>query len=1222
MSPERFHRCALVAAVLLAPAGLHADVTINEFMVHNPGRPNDPDALLDMDGKSPDWVELYNSGDEEVDLTGWALSDNPDRPDKWVFAGPEPPSTARTTIPPKGYRIVFCGGIPRNVAGVEPHTTFGLDNSGAILLSRPDGAGGWTVVHSVGSKDAPYPSQRQAVSYGFPNDDSSAAPVFFENDTPGASNAGSEGVPGFCADPDFSVDRGIYESPFQVTVTCATPGATLAWTVDGTLPGPGTGTQVPPPGPDAPPSFTIPIEGTTILRVRAHKEGLGRSLVKTKTYIFPASVLSQSGPLPSMNLGPDDTYEWGKSGGNLRSPAGPDWEVDPDIVNHPNEANRFVADDLKRLPVVSLVTAWREAFGPRVPAGTPVEQRGFYVGPEVGVLEESTDRYASLELINPAADPGDPNGGKGFQVDGNVHVFGGTSQNRWKSYKLSMRFKAESKVSTTFYGPGASKDQDMFILDARLSQVWVHPDSTQRQRGDYVRDHVMNDLQLQAGWPSSHSRPVHLFLNGLYWGMYIVHERPNDTFAAAYMGGDDRDWDIFKHSGSNGTDGAQLVENVVSSGVIDPSKRLGDPSDSRFRNATVLKNWEDLLDLIGIGRVAPNPTPDLTVRENYEAVAAKLDIPAFCDYILLNAVAANSDWPHKNLYATYRRGRPDAKWRFHSWDAEHVFRTPTENTFTQSNWSGDTRGPGAIHRKLAVSAEYRLAFADTIHRRLFNNGVYSTANLKATFERRFAEIEPWGIRGESARWGDNRRNSPYTYTGDWLAEKDRILNTILPARGSLAPTPSTTTLNQCRNFRVGATLYPLYPATAAPEFRNAADNSVQHGGAVPAGFTLRIANPGGAGTVYYTLDGSDPRTPFEGTPSPTAAVFGEDIPLTGSVTVNSRVLNGTDWSALNSARFSVNVVPASAANLVVSEFHYHPADPSAEEKAAGFGETDFEYVELMNISDSTVVLDGVAFTAGLTFEWKDVALNEIPPGGRILVVENERAMKFRYGEDLPIAGEFALDSSLSNSGERLRIVDAAGNVIKEFEYSDDDPWPTGADGGGYSLVLIDPASNPDHSLPSSWRLSALSNGGTPGGAEDEEPPPPPAPYAGWKEAHGITDDHADGDGDGFSAVLEYAFDTDPKSADSRPFILAEVLPQEVDGTTANYLCLTIVRRASEDLVIVPEFSGDLNAWTVAEPGQRVTATPDSEGRVTEVWRDSVKADGNGIRHARVRVTVQ
>ena len=166
------------------------------------------------------------------------------------------------------------------------------------------------------------------------------------------------------------------------------------------------------------------------------------------------------------------------------------------------------------------------------------------------------------------------------------------------------------------------------------------------------------------------------------------------------------------------------------------------------------------------------------------------------------------------------------------------------------------------------------------------------------------------MRGESARWGDNRVDAtPYTYLGAWTTEKNRILTTVLPGRAGTAATPTTTALNQMKAAG-------LYPATAAPEFRNNSTDTLQHGGMVPATFTLKIHNPAVAGsTLYYTLDGSDPRTAWTGAVNPAAQIYSAPFVLGTSKTVKARTLNGTAWSALNEAYFSVGTESASAAGL-------------------------------------------------------------------------------------------------------------------------------------------------------------------------------------------------------------------------------------------------------------------------------------------------------------------
>jgi hypothetical protein len=101
---------------------------INEVCVTN------RTALMDEDGAYSDWVELYNNSDRAVDLSAFALSDNPDKRVKWRF-----PKGA--VIEPRGYFVVFASGKDRTGDETHmPHANFGLRaEKGAVLLSDIQG---------------------------------------------------------------------------------------------------------------------------------------------------------------------------------------------------------------------------------------------------------------------------------------------------------------------------------------------------------------------------------------------------------------------------------------------------------------------------------------------------------------------------------------------------------------------------------------------------------------------------------------------------------------------------------------------------------------------------------------------------------------------------------------------------------------------------------------------------------------------------------------------------------------------------------------------------------------------------------------------------------------------------------------------------------------------------------------------------------------------------
>lgn len=179
--------------------------------------------------------------------------------------------------------------------------------------------------------------------------------------------------------------------------------------------------------------------------------------------------------------------------------------------------------------------------------------------------------------------------------------------------------------------------------------------------------------------------------------------------------------------------------------------------------------------------------------------------------------------------------------------------------------------------------------------------------------------------------------------------------------------------------------------------------------------------------------------------------------------------NGTDMGAVQTPRYA----PASAANLHVTEVHYHPLAGNKAGGEIGGDANFFEFVELKNTSSARIDLTDVAFDDGIefTFPW----LASLGAGEVLVLAKNRDLFQSRYGTSIPIAGEYA--GGFSSGGEHVRLLDASGGIISEFTYDDAAPWPTAADGGGPSLENINPLGNPNSA--SNWRAS-LAVGGTPG----------------------------------------------------------------------------------------------------------------------------------------------
>ena len=143
-------RARLVVEQLEPRRLLAADPVITEFMAGN------RDTLADEDGQSSDWIEIFNAGDEPIDLAGWHLTDSAGNSTKWTF-----PST---NLDSGQYLLVFASGKDRAVSGSQLHTNFQLDAGGEYLaLVEPDGA---TVATEFGAGGVDFPLQWRDISYG------------------------------------------------------------------------------------------------------------------------------------------------------------------------------------------------------------------------------------------------------------------------------------------------------------------------------------------------------------------------------------------------------------------------------------------------------------------------------------------------------------------------------------------------------------------------------------------------------------------------------------------------------------------------------------------------------------------------------------------------------------------------------------------------------------------------------------------------------------------------------------------------------------------------------------------------------------------------------------------------------------------------------------------------------------------------------------------------
>ena len=432
----------------------------------------------------------------------------------------------------------------------------------------------------------------------------------------------------------------------------------------------------------------------------------------------------------------------------------------------------------------------------------------------------------------------------------------------------------------------------------------------------------------------------------------------------------------------------------------------------------------------------------LVSSEQYEQMKRYLDIPEFIDYMLLHFYVGHQDWgANKNWYAL--RPRVDGAagtFKYLPWDQECILLE--ENVNRVPNGGGSTDVPSGLHTRLHDNAEYRLAFADRVFRHLLAPGGALTPEANIERWRKWQALLDEPIVAESCRWGDYRRDvhqyqngtyQLYTRENQWTAENNRLVNSYFVNRGGVL-------LGQLRTAG-------LYPGVEAPLFN-------QPGGRVPAGFLLTATAP--AGTIYITTNGADPRVYGSGAVSPPAVPYAGALTLDRTTTVKARAYSGAIWSALNEATFTVDEL---GLPLRFTEIMYNPPGGDA-----------FEFIELQNVGATPLDLGGASLR-GLDYIFPHgTAL----AAGAVLVLSsdaNPAAFLARY-PSVAVFGSF--QGSLDNGGERLALVDRQGQTITVVHYDDGNGWPAEADGGGYSIEVIDPRGDPN--APANWRAGSVAFG--------------------------------------------------------------------------------------------------------------------------------------------------
>ena len=211
--------------------------------------------------------------------------------------------------------------------------------------------------------------------------------------------------------------------------------------------------------------------------------------------------------------------------------------------------------------------------------------------------------------------------------------------------------------------------------------------------GSMMRDSFMQKASSSLNVDYMESRPVLVFVNGEFWGMYNARERYDSKYFKSHYGISE--------------DNLVMLEApsplVTQNGISPFEVNEGVPGDE--------KAWEELVRYAG--------THDLSVQEYYDHVAAQVDIDNMIDFFIANMYFVNTDWPGNNIKVWRNKDEDDpsgfdTKWRFVLLDMDFGCDT---------NYTTDM-----FHFTLAAGA-------GTIISRLFNSCLENPAFKKAFYDR-------------------------------------------------------------------------------------------------------------------------------------------------------------------------------------------------------------------------------------------------------------------------------------------------------------------------------------------------------------------------------------------------------------------------------------------------------------------------------------------------------
>lgn len=708
MKTKRF---ILIILTLCCYSVVHGQLYINELQASN------SKTLVDENGSYTDWVELYNAGNQTVDITGYFVSDDPENLNKFQLKA----GSKSLKIAPKGFLILWCSNNPTLN---NTHLSFALSAiKESFILVSPDGK---TIVNKID-----FENQRQDVAYGRQPDGSQNLKYFIKA-TPRNSNNTSEAYLGFTPSPIFSQKGGFFNTAFDLKIDAATNDIKVYVSTDGSEPS----------------ISNLTTQVYTYKNKYIQNPGDSDSPLLTKTYRSltneePIKIIDKTNAPNSLSL---ISSTWDNSptyfpkvtiakATVVRAVAIKSGYLPSEIVTHSYFINHNGSSSAD-FPVISVTIPEKNLFD---------YNSGFYTA------GKSFDDYriANPSLKSDFCTPGNfSNDGDEWEMPGNFEYFDQKVQvlNQSLSYKIhgacsrSLPYK-----SLRVYGNNYFENFPFFNDSPELvSRNIILRNSGNDYNGTLFRDSYIHTLVQNFKFGIQRSKASVVYLNGEYWGIHNVRERLDKYYLNTHYGVKVDQIDLRK---------------IVWTG----------PDEIEYGDGV---HYEEMMSFL--------KDNNLTVTTNYEKAKTYFDIDNLIDYQIAEIFVGNIDWPQNNVrlwrnrtetYSPFASYGQDGRWRYLFYDVDKSLGMVVDANFTNLE-QALTKEENFIFRKFLENESFKNLFLARFSDKL-NTTFRSENSLKLldTFRNLYeTEItkhnERWNTLGSKTDW-----IKQYNVVQKYLAER-------------------------------------------------------------------------------------------------------------------------------------------------------------------------------------------------------------------------------------------------------------------------------------------------------------------------------------------------------------------------------------------------------------------------------------------------------------------